>query len=227
MLGQHRSTQRKMARTADDEAALTADIVDLAKRYGRYGYLLLAELEQVEHGDTAEGRAAQARWREAAAAPIRAAMALRHLRRRAQRVEAGMRELRHGWADRVDRAGADGGGGGGSIGSRAREILSEIHRRNVFSKPMFVFVIHGMEEAMVHRKRVLVRDVEEEVVGGKRRENSIASAATTLNSEIRMERCTQTQRQHERMASSLAGSVWDTLRSFATAWLPNTNGPIY
>ena len=38
MLGQHRSTQRKTPRTPDDEAALTADVVELAKRYGRYGY---------------------------------------------------------------------------------------------------------------------------------------------------------------------------------------------
>jgi transposase InsO family protein len=38
VLGQHRSTQRKTPRTPDDEAALTADVVELAKRYGRYGY---------------------------------------------------------------------------------------------------------------------------------------------------------------------------------------------
>ncbi len=38
MLGQHRSTQRKVPRGADDEAALTEDIIGLAKRYGRYGY---------------------------------------------------------------------------------------------------------------------------------------------------------------------------------------------
>ncbi len=37
VLGQHRSTQRKVPRTADDEAALTADIIALAKQYGRYG----------------------------------------------------------------------------------------------------------------------------------------------------------------------------------------------
>jgi hypothetical protein len=35
MLRQHHSTQRKVPRTRDDEAALTADIVELAKRYGR------------------------------------------------------------------------------------------------------------------------------------------------------------------------------------------------
>ena len=38
VLGQHRSTQRKAPTTPDDEAALTAAIVALATRYGRYGY---------------------------------------------------------------------------------------------------------------------------------------------------------------------------------------------
>ena len=38
MLGQHQSTQRRVARGADDEAALTEDIIKLAKQYGRYGY---------------------------------------------------------------------------------------------------------------------------------------------------------------------------------------------
>ena len=38
VLGQHRSTQRKVPRGADDEAALTADIIALARQYGRYGY---------------------------------------------------------------------------------------------------------------------------------------------------------------------------------------------
>ncbi len=38
VLGQHRSTQRKIPTTPDDEAALTADIVALAIQYDRYGY---------------------------------------------------------------------------------------------------------------------------------------------------------------------------------------------
>ncbi len=38
VLGQHRSTQRKIPTTRDDEAALTADIIALAVQYGRYGY---------------------------------------------------------------------------------------------------------------------------------------------------------------------------------------------
>ena len=44
MLGQHRSTQRKVARSADDEGTLTADIIELAKRYGRYGYRRITAL---------------------------------------------------------------------------------------------------------------------------------------------------------------------------------------
>jgi putative transposase len=43
-LGQHRSTQRKAAKGRDDEAALTADIVELAKAYGRYGYRRITAL---------------------------------------------------------------------------------------------------------------------------------------------------------------------------------------
>ncbi len=38
VLGQHRSTQRKIPKTPDNEAALTADIFALALQYGRYGY---------------------------------------------------------------------------------------------------------------------------------------------------------------------------------------------
>src|SRR3546814_18378844 len=38
VLGQHRSTQRKAPRGAGDEAALTEDIIALARQYGRYGY---------------------------------------------------------------------------------------------------------------------------------------------------------------------------------------------
>jgi transposase InsO family protein len=38
VLGQHRSTQRKAPRGADDEDALTQDIIELARTYGRYGY---------------------------------------------------------------------------------------------------------------------------------------------------------------------------------------------
>jgi len=43
-LGQHRSTQRKIPRGRGDEEQLTADIVELARQYGRYGYRKIAEL---------------------------------------------------------------------------------------------------------------------------------------------------------------------------------------
>ena len=43
-LGQHRSTQRKVPCGRDDEERLSADIVELARQYGRYGYRKIAEL---------------------------------------------------------------------------------------------------------------------------------------------------------------------------------------
>ena len=51
-MGQPRSTQRRDRKVPDDEAVLTAAIVRLATRYGRYGYrrireMLLAEGWQV------------------------------------------------------------------------------------------------------------------------------------------------------------------------------------
>ena len=46
VLGQHRSTQRKTPRGADDEAALTEDIIALARQYGRYGYRRIGVTEQ-------------------------------------------------------------------------------------------------------------------------------------------------------------------------------------
>jgi putative transposase len=46
VLGQHRSTQRKVPRGRLDDAALTADIIELATRYGRYGYRRITALLQ-------------------------------------------------------------------------------------------------------------------------------------------------------------------------------------
>lgn len=48
MLGQHRSTQRKAPKAADDEVALTADIMALARQYGRYGYRRVTALLRAE-----------------------------------------------------------------------------------------------------------------------------------------------------------------------------------
>jgi len=44
VLGQHRSTQRKIPQGRADEERLEADIVELARQYGRYGYRKIAGL---------------------------------------------------------------------------------------------------------------------------------------------------------------------------------------
>jgi transposase InsO family protein len=44
VLGQHRSTQRKPPKGREDEEQLTADIIELARQYGRYGYRKVAAL---------------------------------------------------------------------------------------------------------------------------------------------------------------------------------------
>ena len=44
VLGQHRSTQRKLPCPREDQAALTADIIRLAEQYGRYGYRRITAL---------------------------------------------------------------------------------------------------------------------------------------------------------------------------------------
>ncbi len=44
VLGQHRSTQRKAPKGRADDAALTANIIELATRYGRHGYRRIAAL---------------------------------------------------------------------------------------------------------------------------------------------------------------------------------------
>ncbi len=44
MLDQHRSTQRKAPRGREDEGRLVADIIELTRQYGRYGYRKIAAL---------------------------------------------------------------------------------------------------------------------------------------------------------------------------------------
>ena len=48
VLGQHRSTQRKVPGVADDEAALTGAIIDWARQHGRYGYRRITALLRAE-----------------------------------------------------------------------------------------------------------------------------------------------------------------------------------
>jgi transposase InsO family protein len=63
-LGQHRSTQRKIPKGRDDEAALTADIVALARQYGRYGYRKIAELLRTWAGWVVNDKRVERIWRQ-------------------------------------------------------------------------------------------------------------------------------------------------------------------
>jgi transposase InsO family protein len=62
-LGQHRSTQRKVPRGRDDEERLTADIIALARRYGRYGYRKVAELLRSTAGWVVNDKRVERIWR--------------------------------------------------------------------------------------------------------------------------------------------------------------------
>jgi putative transposase len=62
-LGQHRSTQRKIPRGRDDEEQLTADIVELARQYGRYGYRKIAELLRSTAGWVVNDKRVERIWR--------------------------------------------------------------------------------------------------------------------------------------------------------------------
>ena len=63
MLGQHRSTQRRVPAGRDDEERLTADIVELARQYGRYGYRKIAELLRSTAGWVINDKRVERIWR--------------------------------------------------------------------------------------------------------------------------------------------------------------------
>ena len=62
VLRQHRSTQRKVPRGRDDEAALTADVIALAQTYGRYGYRRITALLR-QSGWEVNAKRVQRIWR--------------------------------------------------------------------------------------------------------------------------------------------------------------------
>ena len=64
MLGQHRSTQRKRPRGHDDEERLTADIVELARQYSRYGYRKIAALLRSTAGWVMNDKRVERIWRQ-------------------------------------------------------------------------------------------------------------------------------------------------------------------
>ncbi|MEP9374957.1 IS3 family transposase [Mesorhizobium sp. KR1-2] len=62
VLGQHRSTQRKKPQGRADGEALTADIIRLASRYGRYGYRRITAMLRSE-GWTVNAKRVERIWR--------------------------------------------------------------------------------------------------------------------------------------------------------------------
>jgi putative transposase len=72
VLGQHRSTRRRVPAGRDDEERLTADIVELARQYGRYGYRKIAELLRSTAGWVInDKRVERIWWREGLKVPAK------------------------------------------------------------------------------------------------------------------------------------------------------------
>ena len=63
VLGQHRSTQRRIPHGRDDEEKLIADIVELVRQYGRYGYRKIAELLRSTAGWVVNDKRVERIWR--------------------------------------------------------------------------------------------------------------------------------------------------------------------
>lgn len=63
VLGQHRTTQRRVPRGRTDEARLIADMITLARQYGRYGYRRIAALLR-EAGWQVNDKRVERLWRQ-------------------------------------------------------------------------------------------------------------------------------------------------------------------
>ena len=56
VLGQHRSTQRHIPKGSADEDRLVADMIELARQFGRYGYRRIAALLREAGWSVSDGR---------------------------------------------------------------------------------------------------------------------------------------------------------------------------
>ena len=56
MLEQHRSIQRHVPKERADEGRLVADMIELARRFGRYGYRRIAVLVREAGWSVSDGR---------------------------------------------------------------------------------------------------------------------------------------------------------------------------
>ena len=71
VLGQHRSTQRHVPRGREDEERLVADMIELARQYGRYGYRRVAALLREAGWSVSDGRVERLWQREGLKVPTR------------------------------------------------------------------------------------------------------------------------------------------------------------
>ncbi|NOD65878.1 MULTISPECIES: IS3 family transposase [unclassified Ruegeria] len=71
VLGQHRSTQRHIPRGRVDEDRLVADMIELARQYGRYGYRRIAALLREAGWSVSDGRVERLWRREGLKVPAK------------------------------------------------------------------------------------------------------------------------------------------------------------
>ena len=71
VLGQHRSTQRHVPRGREDEERLVADMIELARQYGRYGYRRIAALLREAGWSLSDGRIERLWRREGLKVPMK------------------------------------------------------------------------------------------------------------------------------------------------------------
>ena len=69
VLGQHRTTQRHVPRGREDEERLVADMIELARQYGRYGYRRVAALLR-DAGWQINDKRVERLWRREGLTPI-------------------------------------------------------------------------------------------------------------------------------------------------------------
>ena len=62
VLGQHRSTQRRIPTGREDEERLTADLIELARRHGRLGYRKIAEMLRTQAGWVVNDKRVERIW---------------------------------------------------------------------------------------------------------------------------------------------------------------------
>ncbi len=71
VLGQHRSTQRRIPNGRADEDRLVADMIELTRQYGRYGYRRIAALLREAGWSVSDGRIERLWRREGLKVPVK------------------------------------------------------------------------------------------------------------------------------------------------------------